>query len=163
MRKVFVSNSSAPFVVCGIIINMNPINLVLAIFEALTRIYSIIGKKPYLTVEVKYAPQRGTSGKVTKELIAFTIINESGPEVEVQKTWFLTSFNRPVLSKFIDSKIPIKVPEKNRATYFVPIEEFKTALNRSVGETITKAVVLDQTERKHIGRVDKVTQEELAR
>lgn len=142
---------------------MNPINLVLAIFEALTRIYSVIRKKPYLTVEVKYAPQRDRSDKVTKELIAFTIINESGPEVEVQKTWFLTSFNRPVLSKFIDSKIPIKVLEKNRATYFVPIEEFKTALNRSVGETITKAIVLDQTEHKHTGRVDKVTQEELAR
>ena len=86
---------------------MNPINLVPDIFEVIIKTYSIICKKPYLTVEVKKAPQRGMSGKVTKELITFTITNESGPEVEVQKTWIPTSFNRPVLFKFIDSKILI--------------------------------------------------------
>ena len=58
--------------------------------------------------------------------------------------------------------MPIKVLENDRATYLVPIEELEAALNRSVGETIVKAVVLDKKEYKHVGRVDKVAQEELA-
>ena len=106
-HEAFVLNSSTPFGVCAIIVNMNPINLIPAIFEVIIKTYSIICKKPYETVEVKKAPQRGTSGKVTKELFTFTITNESGPEVEVQKTWVLKSFNRPVLFKFIDSNILI--------------------------------------------------------
>ena len=142
---------------------MDTTNLVLAIYEALVKTYSIICRKPYVAVEVVYAPQRGKSGEVTKELIAFTIINRSGPEIDVQRIWFLTSFNRPIFSKSIDAKMPIKVPGKRRATYFVPIEELKAALNKSVGETITEAVVFDKTEHKHVGRVDKVAQEEFAK
>lgn len=142
---------------------MDPTNLVLAIFEALLKAYSIICRKPYVTVEVVYAPQRDRSGEVTKELIAFTIINESSPEIDVERVWFLTSFNRPISSKLIDSKMPIKVLGKRRATYFVPIEELKAALNKSVGETIIKAVVFDKTERKYVSRVNKVAQEEFAK
>lgn len=142
---------------------MDLTNLVLAIFEAFVKTYSVICRKPYATAEVKYAPQRDRSGEVTKELIAFTIINGSSPEIDVEKSWFLTSFNRPISSKLIDSKMPIKVLGKRRATYFVPMEELKAALNKSVGETITKTVVFDKTEHKYTGRVDKVTQEEFAR
>jgi len=142
---------------------MDYTNLVLDIFEAFIKIYSIIRNKPYVTAEVVYVPQRGKSGEVAKEEIAFTIINESGPEIEVQRLWFLTSFNRPIFSKHVDSKMPIKVRRKDRATYFVPIEEFKAALNKSVGETIIKAAVLDNTEHIHVGRVDKVAQEELTK
>jgi len=142
---------------------MDPNSLVLTTFDTAIKAYSIICRKPYVTVEVKYAPQRGKSGEVTKEEIAFTIINESGPEIDVQRIWFLTSFNRPISSKHVDSKMPIKVRRKDRATYFVPIEEFKAALNKSVGETIIKAAVLDNTEHIHVGRVDKVAQEELAK
>jgi len=142
---------------------MDITNLVLDIFDVFVKTYSIICRKPYATAEVMYAPQRDRAGEVTKELIAFTIINESSPDIEVQRVWFLTSFNRPVSSKLIDSKMPIKVLGKRRATYFIPIEELKAALNKSVGETIIKAVVLDKTEHKHVSRVDKVAQEEFAK
>ena len=138
-------------------------NLAFGISEVLTKTYSIIFIKPYATVKVKFRPQGDGPDKATEESIEFTIINEGFGEIDVQRIWFLTSFNRPVFSKFIDSKMPIKVLEDNRATYFVPIEELKASLNRSVGETIIKAVVLDKNEYKHVGRVDKVAQEHLAR
>ena len=141
----------------------NLTNLVLDIFEVAVKTYSIICKKPYVTVKVQFTPQRDRAGKVTKELIAFTIINESGPEIDVQRIGFLTSFNRLLLPEFLDSKLPIKVLGKDRATYFLPIEELKAALNKSVGETIVEAVVFDKTEHKHVGRVDKVAQEEFAK
>jgi len=142
---------------------MDLTSLVLDIFDAVVKTYSVICNKPYVKAEVVYVPQKGKSGEVTKEEIALTIINEGGPEIEVQRIWFLTSFNRPIFSKYVDSKMPIKVRKKDRATYFVPIEEFKAALNKSVGETIIKTAVLDNMEHTHIGRVDKVTQEELAK
>ena len=56
--------------------------------------------------------------------------------------------------------MPIKVLEDGRATYFVPIDELKAAMNKSVGETIIKAVVFDKNGRKHVGRVDKAVQGE---
>ena len=142
---------------------MDYTSLVLDSFEAFIKIYSIICKKPYVTAEVVYVPQRGKSGEITKEEIALTVINESGPEIEVQRIWFLTSFNRPIFSKYVDSKMPVKMRRKGRAIYFVPIEEFKAALNKSAGETIIKAAVLDDTEHIHVGRVHKVAQEELAK
>ena len=142
---------------------MDLTSLVLDISEAVVKIYSIICNKPYVTAEVVYVPQKGKSGEVTKEEIAFTIINEGELEIEVQRIWFLTSFNRPIFSKYVDSKMPIKVRRKDRATYFVPIEEFKAALNKSFRETIVKTAVLDNMEHTHIGRIDKVTQEELAK
>lgn len=142
---------------------MDPTSLLLDILRAVIKTYSIIRNKPYVTADVVYVQQRDKSGKVTKELIAFTIINESGPEIEVERIWFLTSFNRRIFSKHVDSKMPIKVRKKDRATYFVPIEEFKTALNKSIGETIVKAVVVDKTGHMHVGGVDKVAQEEFAK
>ncbi len=128
--------------------------------DALVKTLSIIRQKPYATVKVQLTPQRDRSGKVNKELITFTIINDSFGEIDVQKVWFLTSFNRQISSKTIDSKMPIRVLEDGRATYFVPIDELKAALNKSVGETINKAVVFDKNGRQHVGRVDKAVQGE---
>ena len=142
---------------------MDVTNLLLDIFEVVVKAYSIIRNKPYMTGQITYVPQKSDSGEVTKEEIALTVINESGPEVEVQKIWFLTSFNRPIFSQYIDSKMPIKVRKKDKATYFVPIEEFKTILNKSVGETIIKTVVLDNTDHTHVTRVNKMTQQQLAK
>ena len=142
---------------------MDLTSLVLDISEEVVKIYSIICNKPYVTAEVVYVPQKGKSGEVTKEEIAFTIINEGELEIEVQRIWFLTSFNRPIFSKYVDSKMPIKVRRKDRATYFVPIEEFKAALNKSFRETIVKTSVLDNMGHPHIGRIDKATQEEFAK
>lgn len=138
-------------------------NLVLGISEVFTKTYSIIFTKPYATVKVRFRPPRDGPDKATNESIEFTIINESFGEIDVQRIWFLTSFNRPVFSEFIDSQMPVKVLENDRATYFVPVEELKAALNRSVGETIIKAVVLDKNEYKHVGRVGKEAQEQIAR
>ena len=143
---------------------MNLTNIVVGIIDACIQLYNIILRKPFLTVnKVQYSPQRDSSGKVTEELIAFTIANESCDEIEVQRIWFLTSFNRPIFSKVIDSKVPLKMLVNDRATYLVPIEELKAPLNKNVGETITEVVVLDKTEHQNIGRVDRVAQEELAR
>jgi len=143
--------------------NMDPTSLVLTTFDTAIKAYSILRRKPYVTVEVKYAPQRGRSGEVTKGLIAITIINESSPEIDIQSVWFLTSFNRVIFSELIDSKMPVKVLGRRRTTYFIPIEELKAALNKSAGETITKAVVLDKHGRKYVSRVDKATEAEFAR
>ena len=142
---------------------MDLTSLVLDIYEALIRTYSIIRNRPYVTAEVVCVPQRSKSGKATGELVAFTVINESGPDIEVQRVWFISSFNRHIFSEFIDSKMPMRVSRKNRETYFVPLEEFGAALNKSVGETITKAVVSDKTGRRYESRIGKVAQEELAK
>jgi hypothetical protein len=117
---------------------------------------------PFATARVKYAPQKDRAGKVTKELVALTIINGSTPEIDVQRVWFLTSFNRPIFSNFVDSKMPVKVKGKDRATYLVPLDELKTPLNKNIGETIAEVVVSDKAERKYTGRVDKSTQAVLA-
>ena len=142
---------------------MDLTSFVLGILEVFLKTYSIILKRPYVTVKVQYAPQRDRSGTVTKELFALTIFNESTPEIDVQRVWFLTSFNRPVFSELVDSKMPLKVLRRGRATYFMPMTELKAALNRNVGETISQAVVFDQNGHKHLGRVDRVAQEEFAK
>lgn len=142
---------------------MDATRLVLDTYEAFVRAYSAIFRKQYVAVKVQLVPQRDKSEPGTKELIAFTIINESGPDIEVQEAWFLTSFNRRIFSKFIDSKMPIKMRRKDRATYFMPIEELKATLNERVGETITEAVVFDKTQHQHIGRVDEAVEVELAK
>ena len=144
-------------------LNMDLNNLVLDISEVFRKTYSIIRTKPYATVKVRFAQQGEGAGKVIEELIALTIINEGFGVIDVQKVWFLTSYNRPIYSESIDSKMPIKVLENDRATYFIPIEELKMLLNRSAGETITRAVVLDKAEHKYEGRVDKVAQEEFTK
>ena len=142
---------------------MDASGLILDISEAFIKIYSLILNKPFVALEVVYVPKRSKSGELTREEIAFTIINASGPEIEVHRVWFLTSFNRRIFSTYVDSKMPVKVRKKDRATYFIPIEEFRAALNKSVGETITKAAVSDSTGHIHVGRVDKAAQEELAK
>lgn len=138
-------------------------DFVLDIFDAVAKTYAVVRNKPYATGQILYIPQKGKSGEITKEEIALTVINEAGPQMEVKRVWFLTSFNRPVFSQYVDSRMPIKLRKKDRATYFVPIEEFKAALNKSIKETITKTVVLDATERQYAASVDKATQQQLAK
>ncbi len=142
---------------------MNPTKLVLDIIDLFIKTYSIILKKPYVAVRVTYTPQTDRTGKVTKELIAFTIINESGPEVDIQRAWFSTSFRRQIFSEFINAKLPVKVRRKDRATYIVPMEDLKAALNKRGGDTIVEAAVLDKTGRRYAGRVDKTAQEEFSK
>ncbi len=143
--------------------NMNITNLLLDILDLCAKIYSIILRKPYTEVTVHYTPRTDRTCKVTKELIAFTVNNVSGPEIEVRKIWFLTSFNRPVFSEFLDAKLPLKVRTRDKATFIVPVEDLKAALNKSAGETIDEAVITDQNDHKHAGRAAKAVQEFFAR
>ena len=142
---------------------MDATRLILDTCDAVVKAYSAFLGKQYVSVKVQLVPQRDKSSPETPELIAFTIINESGPDIEVQEAWFLTSFHRRVFSKFIDSKMPIRVRKKDRAVYFMPIEELKAALNERVGETVTEAVVFDKTQHQHMGRVDKALELRLAK
>ena len=141
---------------------MDLTNIVLSIFEAFVKAYSIIFTKPYATVNAQYKPQRDNSGKATNNLMALTIINESFGDIDVQRFWFLTSYNRLVPSKSVDAKLPVKVLENDRVSYLVPVDELKAALNKRVGETVIKAVIYDKNDHKFDGRVDKVTQKALA-
>lgn len=143
---------------------MNLSNIGVGIGDACEQLYSIILRKPFLTVnKVRYVPQRDSSGKVTEESITFTIANESSHDNEVQRIWFLTSFNRPIFSELIDSKMPVKMLVNDRATFSVPIAELKTVLNRSAEETITDIVVLDKNEHHNFGRIEQPAQEAFAR
>jgi len=142
---------------------MDLTNILLDVIEQFTKVYSVILRKPYITVKVQYAPRRDRSGKVTQEMIAITIINEGFLENDIKRAWFLTSFKRAVFSELLDSKMPLRVSGRDRVTYFMPSEELKADLNRSIGETIVQAVVLDSIEHKYLGRVDKVVQEEFAK
>lgn len=142
---------------------MDATRLVLDTCEALVKVYSAFFGKQYVAVKVQLVPQKDKSRPETKGLIAFTIINESGPDIEVQEAWFLTSFHRRIFSKFIDSKMPIRVQKKDRAVYFMPLEELKAALNEKVGETITEAAIFDKSQHQHTGRVDKMVELGLAK
>ena len=138
-------------------------NLLLDILDICIKIYSIFSRKPYATVKLQFAPQKDRSGTVTRESMALTIINESVPVIDVQKVWFLTSFNRIVESAFLNAKMPVKVLKRDRATFFFPIDELKTTLNKNVKDTIAEAVALDKAGHQHAGRVGKAAQAELAR
>jgi hypothetical protein len=140
--------------------NMNLSDIALDVFDALKQIYFIIFRKPFLTVnKVQYTPQRDESGKITEELISFTIVNDSCREIDVQRIWFMTSFNRPVFLESFDSKTPVKMLENDRITYSLPVEELKAVLNKNVGETITGVIVLDKAEHQNVGRVKIQVQE----
>ena len=138
-------------------------DLVLDISELLLKFYAIFLRKPYATVRVQYAPQKDRDGKVTRELMAFTIINESVPVINIQRAWFLSSYNRIVPSTFLDAKMPVKVIKREKTTFFFPIEELKAALNKNVKDNIAEGVVMDEAGRKFSGRVDKKAQAEFAR
>lgn len=137
---------------------MNAANFLLDIFEFIKKAFSIMFWRPYVAVKVQLVPPKDKSAQ--QELVAFTVINESGPEIEVKEAWFLTNYNRRILSTHIESRLPEKVLSKDRAIYFVPFAELKTALNKRMKETITQAVVLDKAEHLHTGRVN--TKVELA-
>jgi hypothetical protein len=132
---------------------MDSTKLVLDILEPLEQVYDIVCRKPFLTVKVQPAPVPAGSGEVTEPSIAFTIINESAKDMEVRRVWFLTSFNRPIFSDFLDAKMPLKMVVNDRVSYSVPIKGLKSALNTGVGETISKVVVANQTGRQNSGRL----------
>lgn len=138
-------------------------NFTLGIFDTALKTYSVICRKPYVTVKVQYASQKDGEGRVTQETFALTIINESGPEADIQRVWFLTPFHRIIFSLLVDSKMPVKVRKRDRATYFFPVKELKAALNKNVSDTISEAVVQDKTGHIYSGRTDKVVQAEFAR
>ncbi|MFC1942581.1 hypothetical protein ACFLWU_05120 [Chloroflexota bacterium] len=142
---------------------MDLTKLVLDIIDLFIKAYSIVLIKPYATVKLEYLPEKGSSGKATQASLSLNIINDGIPDIDVQKIWLVTSYNRIVFSEFLDSKTPVLVAEDDRVTYSIPIQEIKSALNRKVGDTIIKAVALDKNGRQHVGRVNKATQEELAR
>jgi hypothetical protein len=142
---------------------MDLTNLVLTIFEKFAKTYSVILRKPYISIKVQYAPRRDRSGQVTKEMMAFTITNEGVHEIEIQRIWLVTSFNRPIFSELLDSKMPLRMLGKDKATYFLPMAALKAALNRVVGDTIVEAIAFDKTGHKYAGRVDRIAQEEFGK
>jgi hypothetical protein len=142
---------------------VDPTKFVLDISDLFLKILAIFLRKPYATVRVQYAPQKDRDGNVTKELMAFTIINESVREMNIQRAWFLTAYNRIVPSAFLDAKMPVKVVRREKTTFFFPIEEVKAALNKNVQDTIAEGVVMDDSGHKFSGRADKKAQAELSR
>ena len=134
---------------------MDLTNLVLDILDAALKVYSVISRKPFVTVKVQYAPQ--------EESITFAVANESSHDNEIRRIWFLTSFNRPIFSELVDSAMPVKMLVNDRTTFSVPIAELKTALNKGSGETITDVVVLDKNERHNLGRIEPLAQEAFAK
>ena len=131
-------------------------NYMVRVLELFKKAFSIILSKPYATVKVSCSPQKDNAD------IEFSIINESFKDIEVNSICFLTNYNRQVPSAYLDSRMPITVPEDGRVTYSIPIEELRASLNKSVGDRITRALVFDQTQHKHIGFVDKAAQEAIA-
>jgi len=142
---------------------MDAARVVLDIYDAFVKAYSAMLGKQYVSVKVQLVPQKDTSGQEDNKLIAFTIINESGPEIEIREAWFLTSFNRRVFSEVLDSRMPVKVRSKDREIYFLPAKDLKSALNEKVGETVTQAAVFDTTQHKYTGRVDRLVEAEFTR
>ena len=143
---------------------MNLSNMAQDTSDALAQVYSILFRKPFLTVsKLQYTPQKDESGKITEELVSFTIANESSSDIEVQRIWFVTSFNRPIFSQSIDAKTPVKMPENARVTFSLPVGELKAELNKSAGDTIAKVVVLDKTGHQSVGRVKAEAQKVFAK
>jgi len=142
---------------------MDAARIVLDIYDAFVKAYSAILGKQYVSVKVQLVPQKDTFDQDDKKLIAFTIINESGPEIEIQEAWFLTSFNRRVFSEVLNSRMPVRIRSRDREIYFLPAEDLKAALNEKVGETIAQAAVFDNAQRKYSGRVDRLAELEFTR
>jgi hypothetical protein len=142
---------------------MDLAKIVVDALDACQQLLFIILKKPFLSVKVQSAPQRGRPGQETEEPISFTIANESSSEMEVQRIWFRTSFNRLIFPESIESKLPVKMSLNDRVTYPMPVEELKTALNQNVGDTITEVVVYDQNKHENIARFNKAAQAEFSK
>jgi len=142
---------------------MNVTNLLLDILEAAQKTYARLLRKPHVTVRVQYAPKKDRTGQIMQEMFALTIINESGPAIDIGKAWLLTSFNRPIFSELIESKLPVKIPTQDRCTSFLPMDDLKAVLNKKVKETYLEAVVTDSTGHQYTGRVDVTAQDMFAR
>jgi hypothetical protein len=123
---------------------MDPSRIVLDIGDVFVRTYSSALGKPHATVRVQLVPQIDKSEPESKPLLAFTIVNQSSPDIEVRQAWFMTNYNRRVFSEFINSRLPVIVRGKNQATYFFPFEELKATLNEATKETITQAFIYDK-------------------
>jgi hypothetical protein len=133
---------------------MDPSRIVLDIGDALVKAYSSALGKPHATVKVQLVPQIDKSEPESKPLLAFTIVNQSSPDIEVRQAWFMTNYNRRVFSEFITSRLPVIVRGKNQTTYFFPFEELKATLNEATKETITQAFIYDKEQNLYSGRVD---------
>jgi hypothetical protein len=142
---------------------MDATRLVLDTYDVFVKACSAFCRKSYVRIRIRLIPQRGETTPETPKLIDFTIINESGPDIEVQEAWFLTSFRRHIFSQAIDSRLPVTVRSKDRVTFFVPYEELKAALNERVKETITHGVVFTKTQRQYQSRIAEALEKELAR
>jgi hypothetical protein len=142
---------------------MDATRLVLDIYDAFVKAYSAFFRKQYITIRVRLIPQREQSNPETPKEIAFSVLNESGPDIVVQEAWFLTSYRRRVFSQTIDSKMPINVRSKDRTTHFLPFDELKSALNGHIKETITHAVVFDKNQHQYQSRIDEALEKELAK
>jgi hypothetical protein len=143
--------------------NMELDKLVLDGLEASRQLYSIVLRKPFLTVKVQAAPKIAGSVKATGESPVLTIANESNHEMEIRQIWFMTSYNRRISSEALDAKLPVKLPVNERVTYTVPVEELKAALNKSIEDTITEVVVADQAGRENTSRFNKAAQAAFAK
>ena len=141
---------------------MDPTRLVLDTAEAFVKAFSAALGKSFVTVKVRLVTPKDRTDPEAKDQVSFAIINESGPDIEVQEAWFVTTYNRRIFSTVLNSKMPIRVRKRDRATYFLPIEELKAALNERVGETITQAAVFDKTGHQYQSRVDSAFELKLA-
>ncbi len=141
---------------------MDPSRIMLDIGDAFVKAYSAALGKPYAKVRVQLVPQPIKSDPESKQLLAFTIVNESSPTINVQKAWFLTNYNRRVFSEFISSRLPVIVPGRKRSTYFFPFEELKSTLSAGK-ETITQAFIYDKAQNQYSGRVDEAVEIALAK
>ncbi len=137
-------------------------NIALDISDAIKKTYFIILAKPYADVKFRLTTRKDASGK-DGDFIALSVINTGFGEMEVQRVWFLTYYNRIVDSSFIDSKMPVKLAESDRVTYLVPVAELKVALNKGAGDSIAQAVVLDKKGNQFTGRLSETIQKQLAK
>ena len=142
---------------------MDYTKLALDIIEPLEQVLLIVRRKPFLTVKAQSTLQGHTSAEANEASLVFTVFNKSSHDIELQNIWFLTSFNRPIFSELLDSKMPVKMLENDRVTYSIPIVELKSALNKSIGETINRVVIFHSSGRQNSGRLSKAIQEELTK
>jgi len=137
---------------------MDPARILLDVGDKLVKTYSNATGKPFATVRLQLAAQKS---ETDPKLLAFTIVNQSSPDIEVQKAWFLTNYNRQIFLEFINSRLPVIVRGNNQAAYFFPYDDLKTTLNPN--ETITQAFIYDKEEHIYSGRVDEAVEISLAR
>ena len=135
---------------------VDPARILLDAGDKIVKAYSNAAGKPFATVRLQLAARKSES---EPRLLAFTIVNESTPDIEVRKAWFLTNFNRQIFIDFITSRLPVTVRGNNQSAYFFPFDDLKATLNSK--ETIIQAFIYDKGEHVFSGRVDEAVEKEL--